>query len=206
VSIVCRGRHVGRLSVDGGQFFQWRFLTRGMWWQAHPYSLSAMPRSPYLRVTVKAAGDHSHRLSRIPVGTRVAIEGPYGAFTRHARNTNKVLLVGVGVGVTPVRALLEDMDPWVDVSVVTRASTPGDLIFRDEIRRLVTNRGGQLHEVVGPRRTHPLDERHLRRLVPDIAERDVYICGPDDFSDYLATAARRLGVPEDRIHREQFAF
>jgi predicted ferric reductase len=206
VSIICRGRHVERLAVDGGQFFQWRFLTRGMWWQAHPYSLSAMPRSPYLRVTVKAAGDHSRLLTRIPVGTRVAIEGPYGAFTRHARNANKVLLVGVGVGITPVRALLEDMDPWVDVSVVTRASTAGDLIFREEIRRLVANRGGQLHEVVGSRRAHPLDERHLRRLVPDIAERDVYVCGPDDFSDRLTVAARNLGVPEERIHREQFAF
>jgi predicted ferric reductase len=206
VSIVCRGRHVERLAVAGGQFFQWRFLTRGMWWQAHPYSLSAMPRSPYLRVTVKATGDHSERLMRIPVGTRVAIEGPYGAFTRHARDTNKVLLVGVGVGVTPVRALLEDMDPWVDVVVVTRASTAEDLIFREEIRRLVANRGGQLHEIVGSRRANPLDQRHLRRLVPDIADRDVYICGPDDLSDALVAAARNLGVPEDRVHREQFAF
>jgi predicted ferric reductase len=206
VSIVCRGRRLERLAVDGGQFFQWRFLTRGMWWQAHPYSLSAMPRSPYLRVTVKAAGDYSRRLMRIPVGTRIAIEGPYGAFTRHARDTNKVLLVGVGVGVTPVRALLEDMDPWVDVVVVTRASTAGDLLFREEIRRLVANRSGQLHEIVGSRRAHPLDQRYLRRLVPDIAGRDVYICGPDDLSDGLVVAARKLGVPEDRIHREQFAF
>jgi predicted ferric reductase len=206
VSIVCRGRRLERLAVDGGQFFQWRFLTRGMWWQAHPYSLSAMPRSPYLRVTVKAAGDYSRRLMRIPVGTRIAIEGPYGAFTRHARDTNKVLLVGVGVGVTPVRALLEDMDPWVDVVVVTRASTAGDLLFREEIRRLVANRRGQLHEIVGSRRAHSLDQRYLRRLVPDIAQRDVYICGPDDLSDGLVVAARQLGVPEDRIHREQFAF
>jgi predicted ferric reductase len=206
VSIVCRGRQVERLAVHGGQFFQWRFLTRGMWWQAHPYSLSAMPRSPYLRVTVKASGDHSRRLRQLPVGTRVAIEGPYGAFTRHARNTNKVLLIGIGVGVTPIRALLEDMDPLVDVTVITRASTAEELLFREEIRRLVANRRGRLHEVVGPRRTHPLDQRHLRQLVPDIAERDVYVCGPEDLGQALVLAARRLGVPEDHIHREQFTF
>jgi predicted ferric reductase len=206
MSIVCSGRNVEGLVVAGGQFFQWRFLARGMWWQAHPYSLSAMPKSPYLRVTVKAAGDHSRRLTRLPIGTRVAIEGPYGAFTRHARNTNKVLLLGVGVGITPIRALLEDMDPWVDVTVVTRASSVEDLIFRDEIRSLVTNRGGQLHELVGSRRAHPLDQRHLRRLVPDVAQRDVYVCGPADFGDALVATCRRLGVPDDRIHREQFAF
>ena len=206
MSIVCSGRNVEGLVVAGGQFFQWRFLARGMWWQAHPYSLSAMPKSPYLRVTVKAAGDHSRRLTRLPIGTRVAIEGPYGAFTRHARNTNKVLLVGVGVGITPIRALLEDMDPSVDVTVVTRASTAKDVLFGDEIRTLVTNRGGELYELVGPRRDHPLDPRHLRRLVPDIAQRDVYVCGPGDFGDALVDASRRLGVPDDRIHREQFAF
>ena len=41
VSIVMRGRRLDRLPVAGGQFLQWRFLRRGMWWQAHPYSLSA---------------------------------------------------------------------------------------------------------------------------------------------------------------------
>ena len=43
VSVICRGRHLDRLPVSGGQFLQWRFLVSGMWWQAHPYSLSAMP-------------------------------------------------------------------------------------------------------------------------------------------------------------------
>ena len=45
-SVICRGRRVDRLAVSGGQFFQWRFLAEGLWWQAHPYSLSALPRPP----------------------------------------------------------------------------------------------------------------------------------------------------------------
>ena len=205
-SLVCAGRRVEHLGVDGGQFFQWRFLTKGMWWQAHPYSLSAMPQSPYVRVTVKALGDHSAKLARLPLGTRVMIEGPYGTFTRHARGGEKVLLIGAGVGITPIRALLEDMDPSVDVTVVVRATTADQVLFRDELRALVSARRGQLHEVVGGRHQHPLDARHLRRLVPDIAQRDVYVCGPDDLSDAVVGAARRLGVPDDRIHHEQFAF
>ena len=205
-SLVCAGRRVEHLGVDGGQFFQWRFLTRSMWWQAHPYSLSAMPKSPYVRVTVKALGDHSANLSRLPLGTRVMIEGPYGAFTRHARGSEKVLMLGAGVGITPIRALLEDMDPSVDVTVVVRATTPDQLLFRDELSALVSARHGRLVEVVGRRHEHPLDARHLRRLVPDVAQRDVYVCGPDELSDAVVAAARRLGVPDDRIHREQFAF
>src|SRR3954462_12067720 len=53
VSVVLRGRKLDRLPVAGGQFFQLRFLERGLWWQAHPYSLSAAPTGRHLRITVK---------------------------------------------------------------------------------------------------------------------------------------------------------
>jgi predicted ferric reductase len=78
VSVVCQGRHLDQLAVSGGQFFLWRFLTRDLWWRAHPYSLSALPRPPHLRVTIKGLGDQSRAMAHLPPGTRVAIEGPYG--------------------------------------------------------------------------------------------------------------------------------
>ncbi|MDA8266208.1 MAG: ferredoxin reductase family protein, partial [Actinomycetota bacterium] len=53
VSVICKGRRLDALPVSGGQFLEWRFLTRSMWWQAHPFSLSARPSPPYLRLTVK---------------------------------------------------------------------------------------------------------------------------------------------------------
>ena len=84
VSVICEGRRLDRLPVSGGQFLCWRFLQRGIWWQAHPYSLSARPTSTHLRLTVKNRGDHSAALATLKPGTRVAIEGPYGSFTSHA--------------------------------------------------------------------------------------------------------------------------
>lgn len=205
-SIVCSGRHIERLNIEGGQFFQWRFLSRGLLWHAHPYSLSALPHSGYVRLTVKAGGDHSRLLSHLELGTRVLVEGPYGAFTRHARSTDKVLLIGAGVGVTPIRALLEHLDPWVDAEVVVRASRPEDMLFRAELRSLVETRGDRLHELVGSRRKFPMDRRQLRSLVPDIVERDVYVCGPESFNQTVIAAARALGIPEKGIHCEQFSF
>src|SRR5258707_7361781 len=73
-SVVCRGRRLDRLAVSGGQFFLWRFLTRDLWWQAHPYSLSALPRPPHIRVTIKGLGDQSLAIRQLEPGTRVAIE------------------------------------------------------------------------------------------------------------------------------------
>jgi ferredoxin-NADP reductase len=206
VSLVMEGYRLDRLTVAGGQFLQWRFLVRGLWWQAHPYSLSALPTESRMRVTVKDLGDHSSELARLRPGTRVAIEGPYGAFTHHARTRDAVLLVGAGVGVTPLRALLEDLPGHVDVEVVLRASTTDELVLDHEVADLVQRRGGRLHRLVGPRSAIQLDAAALGELVPDVAERDVYICGPGGFSTAVEHAARAAGTPRAHVHHEAFAF
>jgi ferredoxin-NADP reductase len=206
VSVVCRGRALDRLPVAGGQFLQWRFLTRGLWWQAHPYSLSGLPRDGRLRLTVKALGDHSAALARLRPGTRVAVEGPYGAFTKHARVGERVLLFGAGSGIAPLHPLLEDLPPEVDAEVILRASTERDVILRDELAELAALRGARVHELIGPRERTPLGAGVLRSLVPDVASRDVYVCGPSGLATAVARAARACGVSDERIHLESFAF
>jgi predicted ferric reductase len=206
VSVICRGRDLDQLEISGGQFFLWRFLTRDLWWQAHPYSLSALPQPPYLRVTVKGLGDSSRALARLRPGTRVAFEGPYGAFTDHARLSDGVLLIAAGVGITPLRALLEDLPGDTDIVVIVRASTVADVVHRAEIAALVEHRAGRLHELIGSRHKVRLNARTLRHLVPDVADRDVFVCGPAGFDAEVITAAEKLGVSADQIHIESFGF
>jgi predicted ferric reductase len=205
-SVHIRGRRLDRLPAAGGQFLQWRFLQRGLWWQAHPYSLSAAPSGRHLRITIKVLGDHSEALRRLRPGTRVAIEGPYGVFTADTSESQRVLLIGAGVGITPIRALLEELPPEADVDVILRGSTPDDLVLRDEIVRHVAYRGARLQQLVGPRERVPIAASTLKALVPDIARRDIYVCGPDGFQDALLAAATRAGVPESRLHHETFTF
>ena len=207
VSIVLKGCWLERLPLSGGQFIQWRFLQRGLWWQAHPYSVSALAHPPYLRLTVKAAGDHSAALASIAPGTWVAIEGPYGAFTSDARHGDRVALIGAAVGITPLRALLEDLPPHVDAVMVVRGRRREDVILRDELYGLIrSRRSGRLHELIGSREQAPLTELELGRLIPDLAQRDVYICGPNPFTLAMREISSTLGVPEERIHHETFAF
>lgn len=206
VSLICEGRGLDRLPVSGGQFLQWRFLRRGLWWQAHPYSLSAVPSDRYLRVTVKDLGDHSRGLRSIPIGTRIAIEGPYGAFTKDAMVTRHALLVGAGVGSTPLRALLEDLPAESHAVVVLRASTQQELVLAGEIEAMVATRGGHLYQLVGSRTEWPLDARQLARLVPDIRSRDVFVCGPEGFMGSVLDSAVQLQVPAPQLHHEDYAF
>ena len=205
-SVICSGRRIERLAVSGGQFFKWRFLTKELWWHAHPYSLSALPRPPYIRVTIKGLGDQSRSIAELKVGTRVTIEGPYGAFTHHALASDHAVLIGAGVGITPLRALLEDLPAQIEVTVIVRASSLHDIVHRDELADLVQQRGGRFHEVIGSREEVRFDARALRELVPDLATCDVYVCGPGGFSARVVADAVRLGVPRDRIHEEAFAF
>jgi predicted ferric reductase len=107
VTIVVEGEHLEELRAEAGQFFRWRFLTPDHWLNAHPFSLSAPPSSTSLRLTVKALGDGSRSLQRLPAGTWVIAEGPYGAVTSARRSHRNVVLIAGGVGITPMRALFE---------------------------------------------------------------------------------------------------
>lgn len=206
VSVVMAGRGLDRIPVYGGQFFQWRFLVPGMWWHAHPYSLSGVPSDNQLRITVKDLGDHSAALARLKPGTPVAIEGPYGTFTPDARSSDKLLLVGAGVGSAPILSLLQDLPLSSDVVVVLRGSTRDELILRDEIAHEVHCRGGQLLELPGSRHDWPLDALAVTTLVGDVRDRDAYVCGPEPFTASLAESLTHAGVPAGRIHFESFAF
>jgi ferredoxin-NADP reductase/DMSO/TMAO reductase YedYZ heme-binding membrane subunit len=206
ISVAMEGSRLDRLPVYGGQFFQWRFLLPGVWWQAHPYSLSAAPSGDRLRITVKNLGDHSAALAKLKPGTWVAVEGPYGSFTPDARRGDRLVLVGAGVGSAPILALLQDLPARADVIVLLRASTDAELILRDEIAREVRRRGGRLVELPGSRRDVPLDARELRELIPDLSRRDAYVCGPEAFTASLADSLERAGVSTNRIHFESFTF
>ena len=211
-SVYVSGRRLQELDAEAGQFFMWRFLTREGWWQAHPFSLSAAPNGRWLRLTVKALGDHSAKVARLRPGTKVLVEGPYGAFTDRRRRQGKVLFIAAGVGVTPLRALFESIVTGPGGSVfIYRAGAAVSRVMRaplPELDDIAAHRQAPVHYLVGSRRDHPeyLGPDHIKSLVRDVAERDVYLCGPAGFSEMVSSSLRALGVPQRQIHTESFEF
>ncbi|MEV0274281.1 ferredoxin reductase family protein [Hamadaea sp. NPDC050747] len=208
ISIYLQGRGLDGMHGRAGQYFRWRFLTNGCWWQAHPFSLSAAPNGAWLRLTVKVVGDHTQRLRALRPGVRVFAEGPSGVFTADRGVRRRALLIAGGSGIAPIRALLEDVPPGA--ILIYRAGGEHELMFRRELDWLAQERGARVHYVlggredVGPRRL--LTPQGLRELAPDVTRRDVYLCGPKGLIDECVRVLRRLRVPRRQLHLDPFEF
>lgn len=214
VSIQLTGRDLRRLGSAGGQFFIWRFWSRATWWHAHPISLSSMPTDFTARITVRDLGAGSAALAHLRPGTRVGFEGPYGLFTDAARTTRRLALVAAGIGITPIRTLLEDarFAPG-EATVLLRATTADDTALWEEVRAIADAKGAAFYTSVG-RRAHgdaawlSTDDAArgvtLQSVFPALAESDLYLCGPSAWLDAVEREARRSGVQAHRIHAERF--
>ncbi|MFD1530808.1 ferredoxin reductase family protein [Pseudonocardia aurantiaca] len=218
VSIYLRGRNLHRLRAEAGQFFVWRFMHGAGWTRGNPFSLSAAPNGRLLRITAKDLGTGSRRLAKVPVGTRVVFEGPFGRLTDSVRRMRKMTMIASGIGITPLRALLEEADYRPGQAVLLyRASAPPGLLFRRELDALAVHRGVRVVYLPGPRMRDrrswlprhyavTADGNALRNIVPDIKEHDVFICGPDGWTEAVIASVRRAGVPAEQVHTERFAW
>lgn len=213
-SVWMRGRQLDALPVRAGQYLNWRFLTPRLFLAAHPWSLSTAPDGRSLRITVRDLGDHSRELLALRPGTPVVFEGPYGAFTTRVRSRRRVLLVAAGIGITPVRALLEELvrgrqaHPG-DVTLVYRANTTADLALRAELEQLASRGGHRLLLLVGP----PVEGSWLpsgvgpvEELVPHLRDHEAYVCGPGVWMTLVHRDLRQCGIPQRHIHDERFSW
>ena len=232
VSIYVKGRDLEQLRAQAGQYFRWRFFTRDGWWRTHPFSLSAPVNGRYLRITVKGLGDDSRALHGLHPGTAVGLEGPYGLFTANRQRRARVLLIAGGIGITPLRALIEELRVKRDsLALIYRARSWEDLVFKEELEKLIRDRRGTIHYIVGQRGTADLCrciedgeldlmlvgievEKELVGLVDHIGDAPVgsinlvdddFICGPASMMERLDGILRSIGVPPEQIHFERFA-
>jgi predicted ferric reductase len=201
------GGTLPKMTGDAGQFVIVRPLANGLWWQAHPFSLSAAPTTDGLKISVKSLGDGSSSIGQLPRGTRVAVEGPFGAFTPSAIDDRKVLFIVGGIGVAPVKAMLERLDSRHQPIVLYRASRHDDLVYANELRAMARSLGGELMTLVGPTATlaikDPFSGRVLRKAIPDLTERVALLCGPERLLWAGRAGLREAGVAADDIHFEQ---
>lgn len=171
-----------------------------------------------LRLTIKAqqGGRVSNWLhSKLNVHDLIEVAGPFGAFTFEPRDAKRLVLIGGGVGVTPFAAILGSLAQArsdVKVSAIWAFRNHHEILFRydmvhwrDAISKL------DLHLVLSdPPSTWSgeagwIDADMLTRLVPDIFQAQVHVCGPEGLMDAMAQALPTMGVPESSIRTEKFS-
>ena len=207
VSIYITGRDIYSLNAQGGQFFSWRFLQKELLFQSHPYSLSASPTDDSLRITVKALGDSSSTLANLVPGTLVFVEGPYGIFkASSARRGRQIVLIGGGVGITPLRAIMEEFPSNTKIDILYRASSESELVLRKELDEIASKVGAKVHYLVGSRSTHTMSYEYLKEILPNFQDAEVFVCGPEGLVSAVKAATKRAGIPKNRFHDEAFAF
>ncbi len=211
VSIYIKGKAMDRFKVDPGQFMIFRFLAKGLWWQAHPFSLSMVPDGRQIRITVKEVGDFTQMLKDLKPGTKIMIEGPYGVFTDFFGIADRVLLVAGGIGITPIRSLSEQLaKAGKNVEVLYGNRTREDIVFWEELNDLAASMENvRLTHVMSQDESFEgeqgrIDAEKIERLVPDVAQREVYVCGPIPMMEAVVQAVKSLGVAPERVHYEKF--
>ncbi|MGV1034526.1 MAG: ferric reductase-like transmembrane domain-containing protein [Microbacteriaceae bacterium] len=212
VSVYVTGRQLQRLAAEGGQYLHWRFWTPSIWWQSHPYSLSAAPVNNELRITVRGTGAGSAALLSMQPGTRVGIAGPYGRFTAASRTKPRVALLGAGMGIAPIRAVMDELPPMPGrLTVILRSHDAEQTWLLNEIIAQAERLGGRVIVLAGRRADGDWRSAEavrqgfsLGNLVPAIAETDFYVCGPTAWTDAVGADARAYGATNEQIHAERF--
>jgi predicted ferric reductase len=206
-SVYLKGRRLERFSFHAGQYANVAFLARGQW-APHPFSFSAAPNGRFLRISIKALGDFTRRIRHLTPGTSVLLDGPLGAFTAGPSTGCRFLMIAGGIGITPIRALIESLAGECDVVLVYGAKTANDLVFASELRALtprchfILSRSAKAD---GGYLQGRIDGAMLERLVPDIHGRETFLCGPPAMMKSVIDALCTLRVDASRVHYERFA-
>ena len=211
-SIWITGRGLDSLPAEAGQFALLRFWAPGFRAQAHPFSVSRMPDGKYLRFSIKKLGDFTAEVHHsLRPGTPVLIDGPHGVFTEKKCLGDKALLIAGGIGITPLRSLAERLLSLDKDCVLLYANrSQKDIVFKRELKELEENGGFAVHHVLSAEPAWPgergfLDAELIKRLVPDFAERDAFLCGPPPMLAAVRASLISLGVYGTRIHSEEFS-
>jgi len=197
--------------------FAWLRLTRSVTGEEHPFTIASSPHLPgRVEFTIRNAGDFTRGINRLKPGQPVWVDGPHGSFTSDVSSVEGVVMIAGGVGITPmmsmVRAAADRRDPRPHRLVVV-ARNHEDLLFRDELGWLREDLDLEITEVL--RRPHPGWEGHTGEINVgmlaavlgtdhDPAQLDYFLCGPPGLIHDTLEALAALGVPENRVHTEQF--
>lgn len=212
-SVYITGKNLAKFNAAAGKFIMVRFLDKQRAWQEHPFSLSMLPNAQHFRITVRQLGDFTNSVPNIKPGTPLWVSGPFGAFTHQLQRTNKVVYIAGGIGITPIRSMVEERAArgQKDTAILLYGNrTQADTALLGELQTFAAQINMPIYNVLSEQPNYRgekgfIDKEKIARLVPDVVSRDVFLCGPPPMMAGIKKALRELGVPDSQVHYERFA-
>jgi predicted ferric reductase len=183
----------------------------------HPFSFSssAAASDGHVEISIRNLGDFTREIPKVPVGQRVYLDGPYGAFTIGNPADMHVLIAG-GVGITPMMSMIRTLADVGDKRAVILFYGSKDwdsITFREELENLKTRLDlTVVHVLADPpvswtgERGFMTAEVLMRHLPPPYPDHEYFICGPAVMMDAIEKALGELGVPMSKYHSERYSF
>ena len=212
-SIHIEGKKMNKFKARAGQFVIVRFWSKGFRWQAHPFSISCLPDGKAIRITIKQLGDFTNTIPNLQTGTPVYIDGPHGIFNAGRCGSSKVLMIAGGIGITPIRSVAEELIAEKHEVVILYANRDEkSIVFRKELDDLMASSSGKL-QVFHILSNNPgwngekghIDLEKIKRLVPDVLDRKVYLCGPPQMMKTVRKILVQFGLAKSNIFYERFS-
>lgn len=209
-SIYITGKDMESYTYIPGQFLSVRFFAKGVWYEAHPFSISSGSGNGDIRLTIKNSGDYTKKLpSAIHEGTKVFIEGPHGIFGNTIPEDDKILCLVGGIGITPIRSIAQRaVREHKDIKILASFRFHTDTIFKNELTQLVGEENIKFvytHESPYEGHREHISHSTLFDFCPDAQERSIYLCGPTTFMKAMKILLLQHGVPQEHIHYERFS-
>jgi ferredoxin-NADP reductase/predicted pyridoxine 5'-phosphate oxidase superfamily flavin-nucleotide-binding protein len=188
------------------------------------YSVSSAPSDGPIRISVKAQGAASRHLhERLRVGDTLDVRPPLGSFTLESETERAVVLIGAGVGITPLLSMVRELVWQIEqqqrhqpVYLFQSARTLRDLPFQSELKALAQRAGGLLRTLRAlsnpeadliPGADFDISGRlgfsHIKASLP-LDDYDFYLCGPASFTQDMYDGLQTVNIPDSRIHAETF--
>ena len=211
--VASSGESVLPFTFVPGQFLNVAFSIGGARMN-RSYSISSSPTTrEYVDLTVRReprGAVSRHIVDLVNVGNEIETGGPVGRFTFDGTESDSIVLIVGGVGVTPAlsisRYLTERSWPG-EIFILYTCRSQADFIFQNELTAL-QRKNPKLHVVVTMTRAEGTDwkgprgrltKELLTQSVPNIASRRIHLCGPQPMMDSAKEILTELGVPPDQV-------
>ncbi|MFA5163705.1 MAG: ferric reductase-like transmembrane domain-containing protein [Patescibacteria group bacterium] len=213
-SVYIKGQNMENYKIAAGQFFLLRFINRRAWYEEHPFSLSGQIRDNTLQFTIKALGDFSSKLEeKVKVGDPVILDGPHGSFVSAKIKRDKVLMIAGGIGITPIKAMIEELGQQAkDIILICANKSLKEIVFKEELAALTQlNPRLKIFHILSQEKIDGydygrLDLEKITKFSPDLTERDIFICGPEMMTKSIIKILKTLKIKKSQIYWEKFSW